>query len=189
MHLQIYFHTCRCMVRESMKILDIQMSLSPSLQVSEVLTMWGDMAKFNPDQLLLWQSQRIPRFFWNCCWHKQRSLIKDLMLALTIDPVRYTSGGFAGQVTQGEAAGAIQVATNRCNKYNGQHGKKKVGNNYPVRKFQCNTYHEAGHWSRVYKSKKAVSKFRPWQGRGYTATITPCKYAGDDTRKTGELSW
>lgn len=83
------------------------------------------------------------------------------MLALTVETVRHASGGSAGQVIQGEAAGAIQEVTHGCSKYNSQHGKKKEGSNYPVRKCICNTYHEAGHWSRVYKSKKAVSELRP----------------------------
>ncbi|KAK9519969.1 hypothetical protein VZT92_022659 [Zoarces viviparus] len=105
---------------------------------------------------------------------RRLQLTKDLTLALTIETVRQ-SEEVASQVSmQGETSGAIQEVTHKRSKYPSHYGKPKGGNkgqcgqcgkawhskdeNCPARKSTCNTCNKVGHWSRVCRSRKAVSE-------------------------------
>lgn len=105
---------------------------------------------------------------------RKLQLTKNLTLALTIETVRQ-SEEVASQVSmQGETTGVIQEVTHERSRYPSHYGKPKGGNkgqcglcgkawhskdeNCPARKSTCNTCNKVGHWSRVCRSRQAVSE-------------------------------
>lgn len=105
--------------------------------------------------------------------------MKDLTLAVTIETVRQ-SEEVASQISmQGEATGVVHEVSNKFNKRTKFQSKQKGGNsghngggkcgkcgkmrhsreeNCPAWESTCNSCNKVGHWSRVCKSKRAVSE-------------------------------
>lgn len=121
---------------------------------------------------------------------RKLQLMKDLTLAVTIETVRQ-SEEVASQVSmQGEATGAVHEVSHKFNKNAKFRGKQRGGNkgngkcgkcgkerhskeeNCPARESTCNTCNKVGHWSRVCRTKKAVSEVTEQQQSYFLGAVS-----------------
>lgn len=104
---------------------------------------------------------------------RKLQLVKDLTLALTIETVRQSEEVTTQVSMQGEA---IHEVTHKRNRSQGRHFTQKGGNkrqwgqcgkvrhkrgeSCPAKTSKCRTYNKVGHWSKMCRSRKAVSEVR-----------------------------